>query len=329
MSIQALAASARRRCGARAIALTFVAFWPVSPDAVSAQTPLKLAVANINEGLLAIRVAIDQGLFEAEGIAVELVSFRGGGPAIQAFAGGSVDLCICAADHVVRLSNRGFDARIIVGLDEHYSYALLARAGTPYTDIKALKGKRIAVTSAGGLADNTVRWAIVRAGLHPERDFQIVGAGTGASMRAALETGQVDAGTVASTEVSDYLRTGTFKIVTDWRTMPYPALVVIGRQKWADDKPAQAKGFVRAVSRAAQVIQKDPQAAARSLKRLYPSYTDAAVAEMAAAARDRLSKDGSVSARGFETMLDVVLLSDRTLKRVSKSDVDLQPVLVR
>ena len=42
---------------------------------------------------------------------------------------------ICAADHVLRLANRGLDARIIVGLDEHHSYALLARADSPYTDI--------------------------------------------------------------------------------------------------------------------------------------------------------------------------------------------------
>jgi NitT/TauT family transport system substrate-binding protein len=304
-----------------------LAFLAVTSLPARAQTTLKLGSANINEGLLAIRVAMDQGFFKSEGIAIDLISFRGGGPAVQAFASGSIDLCICASDHVVRLVNRGFDARIIVGLDEHYSYALLGRAGSAYTDIKSLKGKRVGVTSAGGLADNTVRWAIAQAGLHPERDFQLVGAGTGATMRAALETGQVEAGTVVSTEVSDYLRTGKFKIVTDWRTMPYPALVAIGRQKWADGNPALAKGFVRAVTKAARLIQTDTAAAARSVKQLYPTYSEAAVTEIATAARERLSKDGSVSPRGFETMQDVVLLSDRTLRRVKKAEVDLHPVL--
>jgi hypothetical protein len=42
-----------------------------------------------------------------------------------------------------------------------------------------------------------------------------------------------------------------------------------------------------------------------------------------------LSKDGSVSARGFEVMQEVVLLSDTTLTRVKKTDVDLQPALSR
>jgi hypothetical protein len=45
--------------------------------------------------------------------------------------------------------------------------------------------------------------------LQAERDFQIVGAGGGASMRAAIETGQVDAGAVVTTEVADYLRSAS------------------------------------------------------------------------------------------------------------------------
>lgn len=301
----------------------------LAPAAATAQTTLKLAVPSVNEGLLTIRVAIDQGLLKAEGIVVDLVSFRGGGPAVQAFAGSSVDLCVCAADHVVRLANRGLDARIIVGLDEHHSYALLGRAGSAYTDVASLKGKRIGITAPGSFTDNTIRWAITKAGLRPERDFQIVGAGTGAAMRAALETGQIEAGTVVSTDVADYLATGRFRMITDWRGIPYPALVVIGRQQWADRNPALARAFVRAVSKAARLIQADAGVTAKAVKALYPNFSDAAAAEIADSARSRLSKDGSVSPQGFETMLDVVLLSDTTLKRMSKAELDMQPRLSR
>ncbi|MEW6453966.1 MAG: ABC transporter substrate-binding protein [Pseudomonadota bacterium] len=292
-----------------------------------AQTVLKFGVAAVNEGLLALRVANDQGFFKDAGIAAEFVDFRGGGPAVQAFAGGSVDFCVCAADHVLRLSNRGLDARIIVGLDEHHSYALLAKADAPYTDIKSLKGKRIGVTSPGALTDNTVRWEIKKAGLQTERDFQIIGAGGGASMRAAIETGQVDAGTVVTTEVADYLKTGKFKIVTDWRPTRYSALVVIGRQRWADANPALAKALVGAVTKASRLIQTDPAATARSVKLLYPNFDDAHALEIAKAAKERLSKDGSVSAEAFENMQEVVLLSDPALKKVKQADVDLQPKL--
>jgi NitT/TauT family transport system substrate-binding protein len=204
---------------------------------------------------------------------------------------------------------------------------LLAKADSPYTDIKSLKGKSIGITSPGSFTDNTVRWAIKQAGLQAERDFQIVGAGGGASMRAAIETGQVDAGAVVTTEVADYLRSGKFKIVTDWRPTRYASLVVIGRQRWADANPALARGLVRAVAKAARLIQTDTAATVRSVKLLYPNFNDAQALEIAEAAKERLSKDGSVSPEGFETMQEVVLLSDTSLKKVSKIDVDLQSKL--
>jgi NitT/TauT family transport system substrate-binding protein len=292
-----------------------------------AETNLKFGVAAVNEGLLPLRVASDQGLLKAAGITAEFVDFRGGGPTVQAFAGGGVDFCICAADHVLRLSNRGLDARIIVGLDEHHSYVLMAKADSPYTDFKSLQGKRIGVTSPGSFTDNTVRWEIKKAGLQAERDFQIIGAGGGASMRAAIETGQVDAGAVVTTEVADYLRSGKFKIVVDWRPTRYAALIVIGRQRWADANPALAKGLVQAVGKAAQIIQTHTAATAKSVKLLYPNFDDAHATEVAEAAKLRLSKDGSVSAEAFANMTEIVLLSDPSLRKVNQSDVDLQPKL--
>jgi NitT/TauT family transport system substrate-binding protein len=305
--------SLRRRLRARRFAVVAaVAFGLALPTQAIAETVLKFGVASVNEGLLPLRVANDQGFLKAEGITAEFLDFRGGGPTVQAFAGGSVDFCICAADH---------------GLDEHHSYALLAKADSPYTDIKSLKGKSIGITSPGSFTDNTVRWAIKQAGLQAERDFQIVGAGGGASMRAAIETGQVDAGAVVTTEVADYLRSGKFKIVTDWRPTRYASLVLIGRQRWADANPALARGLVRAVAKAAQLIQTDTAATVRSVKLLYPNFNDAQALEIAEAAKERLSKDGSVSPEGFETMQEVVLLSDTSLKKVSKADVDLQAKL--
>jgi NitT/TauT family transport system substrate-binding protein len=292
-----------------------------------AETNLKFGVAAVNEGLLPLRVASDQGLLKAAGITAEFVDFRGGGPAVQAFAGGGVDFCICAADHVLRLSNRGLDARIIVGLDEHHSYALMAKADSPYTDFKSLQGKRVGVTSPGSFTDNTVRWEIKKAGLQAERDFQIIAAGGGAAMRAAIETGQVDAGTVVTTEVADYLRTGKFKIVVDWRPTRYAALIVIGRQRWADANPALARGLVQAVGKAAQIIQTDTAATAKSVKLLYPNFDDAHATAVAEAAKQRLSKDGSVSPEAFASMIEIVMLSDPSLKKVSQTDVDLQPKL--
>jgi NitT/TauT family transport system substrate-binding protein len=295
----------------------------------TAQTVLKFGVAAVNEGMLPIRVAMDQGFLKAEGITAEFIDFKGGGPTVQAFAGGSVDFCVCASDHVLRLANRGFDARIIIGLDEFHSYALLSKSDAPFTDIASMKGKRLGITSPGSFTDNTVRWAIKKAGLNAQRDFQIIGAGVGAAMRAAIETGQVDSGVVIVTEIPGYLRTGKFKVVVDWRPMRYAALVVIGRQRWADANPALARGLVRAVTKATQLVQTDPAAAQRGMKGLYPHFSDEQVKEVAATAQGRLSKDGSVSEQAFNTMVEIVMESDASLKKFTQSELDLQPKLAK
>ena len=299
------------------------------PTSARSQTLLKFGVAAVNEGMLPIRVAIDQGYLKAAGMTAEFIDFKGGGPTVQGFAGGSVDFCVCAADHVLRLANRGFDARIISGLDEFHSYVLVAKADAPFTDISSLKGKRVGITSPGSFTDNTVRWTIGKAGLNAQRDYQLIGAGIGAAMRAAIETGQVDAGVVIVTELPSYLRTGKFKVVVDWRPTRYAALVVIGRQRWADANPQLASGLAQSIAKAAQLIQADAAVAKQGVKALYPHFTDEQAQETADAARMRLSKDGSVAAQGFETMIEVVMASDATLKRVSQAEVDLQPKLAK
>jgi hypothetical protein len=61
--------------------------------------------------LFLVFAARDLGYLEKEGITLDLVDFKGGGPAVQALAGGSIDICFCAADHVIRLRARKQPAR--------------------------------------------------------------------------------------------------------------------------------------------------------------------------------------------------------------------------
>src|SRR3977135_4305341 len=83
--------SPRRWLRARRFAvLAAVALGLASPTQASAETVLKFGVASVNEGLLPLRVANDQGLFKAEGITAELMDFHGGGPTGHAFPWGAL-----------------------------------------------------------------------------------------------------------------------------------------------------------------------------------------------------------------------------------------------
>ena len=82
-----------------------------------AQTKVTGGIAAFNEALLPVYTAKEKGYFEAEGISLELVDFKGGGPAVQALAAGSIDICFCAADHVIRLRSRNQPALVLIDPD--------------------------------------------------------------------------------------------------------------------------------------------------------------------------------------------------------------------
>ncbi|MDB5641217.1 MAG: exported protein of unknown function [Hyphomicrobiales bacterium] len=286
-----------------------------------AQTKVTGGVAAYNEALLPVYAARDLGYFEKEGITIDLVDFKGGGPAVQALASGSIDVCFCAADHVIRLRARRQPAQILVGLDTFHSYALVSKASAPFKDLASLKGKRIGITSPGSLTDNTIRASMKELGLNPDRDFEITGAGGGASMQAAIDSGQIDAGMVILTDIANmFQKQGAYKVVLDYRQLPYPSFAALSLESFVKTKPQAAKGFVRAVAKAIDTLSKDPELARQQLAKMFPTFTPALAAEVAKSSVERTPKGGMVSAASIDNLNKIVLATDDTLKPVTLSE---------
>jgi NitT/TauT family transport system substrate-binding protein len=296
--------------------------------AKAADTKLKLAVSGLSEGKLALYVAEQQGYFKAAGIDAEILEFKSGGAAVQAFVGNSVDLCVCAGNHVITLRQRGLDTKLLVGLDAHFPNALASRPGTTFTDLKSLKGKKIGITSPGSSTDDLIRWAAHKAGLDPDTDFRIVSVGTGPSMRIAIESGAIDAGIIGNAELIDAELAGKkLRIVEDWRGVENAALNIIVKQSWVDKNPAVAKAFVQAVAKASRLIQTDPAAATAGSTLIFPNRSPRFNQLLAASAARHLSRDGSISNAGFENTLTIVRQADPSIRPVALADVNLEPSL--
>jgi len=320
-----------RRLRLKLIAFAAMVLWSAAavPEAVADVPTVKIGLVGTNESQLPILLAIDQGLFKQQGIAVETINFAGGGVAIQAFVGGSIDLCTCATDHVVRLVNRGIDARLLIGIDRFLTSALIVPTDGGYSDLASLRGKSIGVSAPGSFSENTLRWAIKQAGLDPDRDFVIIGTGSGTTARAALQSKQVTAVVVPTPDVLDYQFTlaGRYKVLVDWRNIDHSGQAVIGRQRWVDANPAVARGIVRAVTEAERVIQVDSITAEHVLKSMFPERSDDYIKALRAEVMPRLSPDGRVSPSGFLKMIEIMQVVEPGLKAIKQSDVDLQPAL--
>jgi NitT/TauT family transport system substrate-binding protein len=265
---------------------------------------------------------MQQKLFEAEGIAAEIIDFDGGGPAVQALAGGGVDLCICAGDHAMRLASRGLGGAVLVALLDRHPYSLLAPIGSPASDLASLRGKPVGITSPGSLTDNTLRYMIRKLGLSPDSDYEIIAAGTGASMRAAIERGSVAAGMFTTPDVQAYMATGKYKFVADFRDLDYMALDLIAVGSWLKANDATAHAVARAIVNAEKIIQTDQNAVQAAVHERFPSLSpDLVVAVARDAAERSLSHDGHAQEAGFKTALEMLRVADPSVKELAYQDV--------
>jgi NitT/TauT family transport system substrate-binding protein len=300
-------------------AFSLLALTAVSGEAATA---LRIGSSQLSIASIPVVVAIQQKLFEAEGITAEIVDFDGGGPAVQALAGGGVDLCICAGDHALRLASRGLGGAVLVALLDKHPYSLLAPVDSPASDLASLRGKAVGVTSPGSLTDNTLRFVIRKLGLNPDSDYEIIAAGTGASMRAAIERGSVAAGMFTTPDVQAYMATGKYKFVADFRNLDYMALDLVVVGSWLKANDATAHAVARAIVKAEKLIQTDPKAVEAAVHERFPTLSPELVVTVAHDAAERsLSRDGRAQEAGFKTALEMLRVADPTVKELSYTDV--------
>lgn len=303
-------------------ALGAVATLMLTGGNLQAAATLRIGSAQVSIASIPVVVAIQQKLFEAEGINAEIVDFDGGGPAVQALAGGGIDLCICAGDHALRLASRGLGGAVLVALLDKHPYALLAPIGSPATDLASLRGKAIGITSPGSLTDNTLRFVIQKLGLNPDSDYEIIAAGTGASMRAAIERGSVMAGMFTTPDVQAYMATGKYKFVADFRNLDYMALDLIAVGSWLKANDTTAHAVARAIIKAEKLIQTDPKAVEAAVHERFPTLSQELVVTVAHDAAERsLSRDGRAQQAGFKTALEMLRIADPSVKELSYADV--------
>jgi NitT/TauT family transport system substrate-binding protein len=286
-----------------------------------AQTIVQIAAAQNSIGSLPIVIAEREGLFAAEGIKIEIINFKGGAPAVQALASGSVDACICATDHAISLRGRGQGGLVLAALTEYHGYGLVALASSPFTDLKSLRGKKIGITSAGSLTDNTLRFFLNEAGLNADRDVEIIGAGTGGAMRAAIESGSVAAGMLTTPDVQAAMASGKFKMIQDYRNLQYPALGLIVVERWVKSHDTVARGLARAVVRAEALLRSDPKVMDGALAEMYPNLSAELRIVLAEQAPHLLATGGRLAPAGYAQLQKMMAVADPTLKVVPYNEI--------
>ena len=210
-----------------------------------------------------IHIAIDEGLFAAEGLTVTVEVTQGGAAAIPALVGGDLDIAYGAWPSFLIANAQGLELRAVAdGTAARPGFTeLLAMPGSELEGNPAgLAGTRIAVNTLGNLGELAVRSALVEAGLEPDA-AELVEIPF-PDMGAALERGDVDV-IWASEPVATLAReTLGAVLVIDSYVGTMEGFPVAGYQasaEFVEANPRTVAAFQRALAAAVVRIGEDPE----------------------------------------------------------------------
>lgn len=210
-----------------------------------------------------VYVALDQGLFEAEGFSsVTIETLAGGAAAIPALVSGELDVAFGAWPSFLTANQEGLALQAIAdGVQAVPDFTLfLAAAGSDLEGNPAsMQGTTVAVNTLGNLGELAVRSTLRDAGADPN-DVELVEVGFG-DMGAALELGDVDVIWVVEPLATINQNAGAV-VVADSYGGSMEGFPVAGYQVTGDfavENPNTVAAVQRALYAATDLINADPQ----------------------------------------------------------------------
>src|SRR5690606_19504530 len=171
-----------------------------SADGPCAGQTLRITQATDGSMLyVADEIATAKGMFADQGLTIQRVALGGGSEAIQALVGGSADVTLSTHPTVLSTRAKGGPVVTFATVMDTLLYGITMKSdAAPSTQsedavVKALRGKKVGITSAGSSTDRIMRYLFLSNGLDPEKDVEIVATGGSSEMVASFARGSIDA----------------------------------------------------------------------------------------------------------------------------------------
>ena len=219
--------------------------------------PLKVRVAygNVTPANLAPFYAKEKGIFLANGLDVDLSLIDGGGKAMAALLGNSVDIAQLGGTETMSAVAGGGEVEAVTLFVPVSPWVLMAPAS--YTGPNDLKGKVVGVASKGGSSEVAANQAIEKLGLKLT-DVSILSTGSVANLTAAMLAGQVYAGPGHPPDTAALFKAG-YKVIMDLASQKVPAVenCTIVTKKYASEHKDVIQKYVDSLVQAIVAMKKD------------------------------------------------------------------------
>jgi len=235
----------------------------------------------------AIYLGVEQGLFAAEGIEVEIASARGGNDVVTKLATNSADFGSAGLASLLQAKAQGDVPVVAVApIYNKQPDAFFTTEGSGIESFKDIVGKTVATPTFS--ASNVV-WPLLleRNGIDPN-SVKLLKLDPGA-LAPMLATGKVDATINWLTVAPGFVRAlgeadKTLKTIP-WSEYGFEGygLSLVASQRFVKNNPEVAKKFVKAYQQAQQNAIADPAAAAAALKKMVAEVDEQQAEEQFAA----------------------------------------------
>lgn len=256
-----------------------------------------------------LETARQKGFFQREGLQVSLVYIRGGLD-IKTLLTNDADFAMGSTTAVTAFV-AGAPVRVVLSYNAYVDQGLYAQA--KYHRISDLKGQPIGSLNPGGLVDTMVRRILVKNGLQPERDVNILAMGGTPERFAALKAGAIAATMLSSpfNFLADKEGFSKLAVTRDYVDVPGTAVVVTAEK--IKKQPAMIKRFMRASLRAMKYIRDNRTDTIQLLAREFAM--DQEIAGLAyRQLLELLSPDGRNRVSGYQLLVDFA----RTAQKIDR-----------
>ncbi|WP_141013614.1 ABC transporter substrate-binding protein [Nocardioides sambongensis] len=268
-----------------ALALTAVALTSTlsacgGDDAEAADPTVKISYFPLVHTATAVN-AEESGLFEEEGVEVELLPSAGGAQAIPSLMAGDYDITYTNYSSAILAAQQGLPIVFVAGNDVGASdHGIFVAADSPIKDVADLEGGTFAVNNLQNIGTVAIKAQLEEAGADPE-SIELVEMPY-PDMQAALDRGDVDAIWQVEPFQASAEAAGMRKIA-DLFTGPVADMPVAGwvtTQQFAQENPDAVAAVQDALAASADDLRDDRE----QIVELVPTYTemDAAVVESVA-----------------------------------------------
>jgi len=142
---------------------------------------------------LPITMGRDKGIFQAEGIDLQMVLVAST-IQVTALTTGDIDFS-GAQSQVMAGAARGLPVKVIGFLTIKPSFWLMAKP--EIKSVAELKSKIVGITAIGSSTDTLARYVLTKNGLAPDREVALIGTGTTSNILTAMKAGTIDAGVLS------------------------------------------------------------------------------------------------------------------------------------